>query len=159
MSLFQLLRFYSNSVKVSMPWNFLSLRKNMGVQQTPATSSIFPLLETWKWLNYCPHALFNQRGIHKVDEIWKLFSKRSFTAQCLLGQSSFMKDGSSNMCFQMPLDSGSDSFSGSFIDILALRLKSMWYRPGWKTDIQCNIKKLTTFPEVNFVPSQNSKQK
>lgn len=32
-----------------------------------------------------------------------------------------MKDSSSNMCFQMPLGSDSDSFSGSFIDILALR--------------------------------------
>lgn len=69
-----------------------------------------------------------------------------------------MKDGSSNMFYQMPVGSGSDSFSVSLIDILSLRLKPTCYRLGWKTDIPCNLKK-NTFSEIIFIPSWNSQLK
>lgn len=53
--------------------------------------------------------LFNQGEIYQVDEIWKSLRKQGFTAQCLLGQISFMKDGPSNVCHRMTMSSDSGS--------------------------------------------------
>lgn len=103
--------------------------------------------------------LFSQRGTYKVDDIWEYFRKWSFTAQCLLGQSSFIKDRSSNRWYQLPVGSGSDSFSVSFIDILSLRLKSMCYRPHWRTDMPCNLKKTLNISWWKFFPKTEFKAK